>query len=596
MNMTTNKIYGILLGFLLLAGVLACTKIPDYSDGRVTYPEVFDSYRKTAGYLNLCYTKIQSHGGFYASFSFLASFSDEAYQVTEMNNSVHRQWSRGLLTPFYNPVETSNSSNTNWWGSNFEGIRYCNVFLANIDSATVAGETIRQGYKAQARLLRAYYYLHLIKRYGGVPIYTTPLPVNHDYSQEKRPSFSEVAKFIVDECDAVLNGVSNDAMGWIQGDTEQQRGFFYKGVATALKSQAAIYAASPLWNDGSLNWADAARITKEALDACLANGFKLYDVAPPVTDGYDAFDIYFRTRSDVNRVRDRETIYELNRQMQIFNYSGLPFTAGIVQSGDTPSQELVDAFETTDGQPILDLDRPYLDADHLQPNYNTQNTLYNPTNPFANRDPRLRASIYYHGARFDLRNTTSQVFMHAGGNAAISATDIRNTRTGYYLRKFSNFTSNRNANNDGYVKLFRLAELYLNYAEAANEAAAGNTAPAEALEAVNKVRTRAGMPALPTGITKEAFRLRVRNERRVELAYEEHRFFDVRRWKILNQTDKVVTGMRPVANGNSYTFERFILDNSRVANADKHLIFPIPGNEAAKLLELTKTNWQNPGW
>lgn len=582
---------------IFFAGMLSCTKIPEYSDGRVSLDEVFSSYRKTAGYLNLCYTKIQPQGGFYAGNSFLASFSDEAAHVSEINNSVHRQWWQGLLTPFYNPVETNTSSNTNWWAGHFEGIRYCNVFLANIDTAMVAGESIRQGYKAQARLLRAFYYLQLIKRYGGVPVYTAPLPVDYDYSSEQRPPFSAVAQFIIDECNDVLENVPNEAMGWIQGDTDFQRGMFYKAVAAAMKSQAALFAASPLWNDGTITWQDAARYTKEALDRCLENGFKLYDAAPGTTDGYDAFDIYFRTRADVNRVRDRETIYEVNRQLNIYSYNGLPFTDGIVSSGDNPVQELIDAFETIDGKPILDLTRPYLDANHLQPNYNSENTLYNPAAPFENRDPRLRASFYHHGARFDLRNASSFVWMHAGGNAAISENDLRHTRTGYYLRKFGNFTSSRTGNNDGYFKLYRLAELYLNFAEAANEAAAGGLAPGDAVDALNIVRARAGMPAIEAGIDKETFRLRIRNERRVELAYEEHRFFDVRRWKILDETDRVVTGMRPIAEPDgTFTYERFVIDHSRAAVTDKYLIFPLPGNEVAKLQELTGSNWQNPGW
>ncbi|SDC17751.1 Starch-binding associating with outer membrane [Niabella drilacis] len=593
MNRTYMKYFHALLAVYLLA---SCTKMPEYADGRVSYEEVFDSYKKTAGYLNLCYTKIQPYGSSYAGGGFLAGYSDEAYQASEINNSMEQQWHRGLLTPFFNPVESGNSNNTNWWTGNFEGIRYCNVFLENIDSAAVASQTIRAGYKAQARLLRAFYYLQLIKRYGGVPVYTKPLPVNYDYSGEKRPSFSEVALFIIEECDDVLKNVPDAAMGWIQGETEFQRGMFYKAVAAVLKSQAALYAASPLWNDGSVTWEMAAGYTREALTICLQNGFKLYDVTPPVTNGYDAFDIYFRTRSDVNRVRDKETIFELNQRLQVYNYNGLPFTAGIVSSGDNPSQELVDAFETIDGQPVLDPARPYLDNDHLQPNYNSANTLYNPADPFAKRDPRLRASIYYHGAAFNLGSAGSKVTMDANGNAPISATDIRNTRTGYYLRKFSNFTSDRNSNNDGFFKLYRLAELYLNFAEAANEAASGS-APQEAIDAVNAVRIRAGMPALPQALSKEAMRLRIRNERRIELAWEEHRFYDLRRWKILNDNGKVVTGMRPVANGSGgFTYQRFLVKNDRAAFADKYLIFPLPANEVTKLQKITGDNWQNPGW
>jgi len=154
------------------------------------------------------------------------------------------------------------------------------------------------------------------------------------------------------------------------------------------------------------------------------------------------------------------------------------------------------------------------------------------------------------------------------------------------------------------MKVFRLAELYLNFAEAAantsgpETAVAGKASGAAALsarEAVNKVRARAEMPPLPSGLSAEEFQLRYRNERRIELAFEEHRFFDVRRWKILNETDQFVTGMRIIKENGNYSYNRFKL-HERGTNSEKYLIFPISLSEVSKMESFTGENWQNPGW
>lgn len=116
-----------------------------------------------------------------------------------------------------------------------------------------------------------------------------------------------------------------------------------------------------------------------------------------------------------------------------------------------------------------------------------------------------------------------------------------------------------------------------------------------ARQAVNEVRGRAGMPGFPAGMTKDAFEKKYRNERRVELAYEEHRYFDVRRWKILSQTDQFVTGMRITKNGTALNYTRFKFPN-RNCSSDKWLLYPIDQNEVDKVIGLGNDNWQNPGW
>ncbi|MDR3309156.1 MAG: RagB/SusD family nutrient uptake outer membrane protein, partial [Tannerella sp.] len=191
------------------------------------------------------------------------------------------------------------------------------------------------------------------------------------------------------------------------------------------------------------------------------------------------------------------------------------------------------------------------------------------------------------------------------GNCGISdnKTERRYTRTGYYMRKFNNYKSNVNVDADGLMKIYRLGELYLNFAEAAyNSTSPDQAVPSKvggssisARQAVNAVRARAKMPEIPSGLSKSDFEVRYRNERQVELAFEEHRFFDVRRWKILNQTDGFVTGMKITKEGDDFVYTRIKLQN-RGTNADKYLLYPIDQNEVAKMDAFTGQSWQNPGW
>ena len=188
-----------------------------------------------------------------------------------------------------------------------------------------------------------------------------------------------------------------------------------------------------------------------------------------------------------------------------------------------------------------------------------------------------------------------------GGNCEIKTSESQtNTRTGYYMRKYNRHTSSSESADEGYFRMFRLAELYLNYAEAANEAVGPNTSVGTgsamtAVDAVNAVRARVGMPAVSAQDAK-SFRYRIRNERRVEFAFEALRFYDVRRWKELDKTDRVVTGMRPVAQAdNSYTYERYVV-SQRNSYDDKFLRLPLPYNEVVKMYKHTGVDWQNPGW
>lgn len=604
-----NKLFKTAILLICAAALGSCADLDIQSDGRVGYEDIFGHYERTVNYYNRCIGYVPQIGFLYSNTP-LASFCDEAHDASDYADGPVSRWYRGYTSTTYNPLSCAWEGDC--WTYYYQAIRHCNTFLSYIEDPEYATYQFRddekQGWIAQVRVARAFYYLQLIKRYGGVPLVRVPYGTKHDYSKDKRATFGEVAAFIVSECRralAVEEPKGNFGFHWNINDNE--RGKITRAFAYAVMSETVLYAASPLWSDGTVSWQVAAEITKEALDQCLVHGFHLYDTKPDATTALNAYQYYFFTRSDPSRSWDKETIFEsTSTRTNVWKLAGTPITAGMEKAGAGPSQELVDAYETSDGQPVLDLANPYVDADHLVPNYNPANKLYDPSDPYANRDPRFYASIYYNDCRRYLDDRMTLVQTYVGGNCGISesVTDTRFTRTGYYLRKFNDYRSGIDIDGDGFMRIFRLAELYLNFAEAAYQAkgpdvlytsVVGGSA-ISARGAVNAVRTRAGMPALARGMSRDEFELRYRNERRIELAFEEHRFFDVRRWKILDKTDAVVTGMRITrASDGTYDYRRVKMMDRNLSD-DKYLMYPINQTEVDKIEGFTGANWQNPGW
>lgn len=609
----------------LAVAMASCTEITDYPDGSINFDEIFKSEIQTAGWLNNCYIPMSTMScgsGFSLTKSFLDAATDNAHDVDDIEGGGMSQWNSGLATISNNPL-----SGLDKWEYYYEGIANCNILIHNIDNAYILEDGNRQRYRAEAYGLRAFYYLQLAKIYGGVPLILDQKDDSeYDYSKVRPATFSQVVRQIISDCQEVMNC---DFVDWRSGSSDSDLKRINKAIASAIMSEAALYAASPLNNDGSLDWEEAAEICKTTLNDCVRNGYALF-TSNPTSSGNDnlvshcSYDFLFQKKPDVNGNNEKETILGIT-QCVVWQYNTAPLISGHSRAGSCPSQELVDSYETIDGKcPILG----YSDADHLHPIINPEATLYDEANPYVNRDPRLKATIYYNGAHAHLLDNRPQPTIYTGEGSKYNAsmTNILYTRTGYYLHKYFNITSTRASLMDGYYRVFRLAELYLNFAEAANEAAVANV-PNEAVDAVNKVRARVGMPALPYGMSKDDFRTRVRNERRVELAFEDHRFFDIRRWKIL-ETTQTVTGMRPVGetitklafnsnedldfdrdengnfiidleNGIEYRtctgYQRYVVGR-HTAVADKFLRLPVPGKEATALQLVTGQNFQNPGW
>lgn len=619
--------------FLLTLG--SCKKALDMKpDGKITYDQIFSDNDKTGAFLNTCYQNMFAKGTrYYFWMRAPVDASDEAWDTDAeaepslVSGSMYSGAASASSHPFMNINPADGAGD--YWPRYWTQIRNCTLFLSRIDKATVKSETDRKRWTAEAHLLRAYFYSELLKWFGAIlPIETDPYNFSDDFSKIKKASYYEVVKFIMADCDTALNTAE---LPW-RITTGAEAGRVNKAMAEAIKSKMILFAASPLYNAGQNYWQEAYTVNKASLANLRAQGFELYktvnfpqtylsDVAflGPNKNVYTAaYNEYFCTNMDYSSIPvDKETIYQSrDGQGNIWNIDGIGSQDGY-KSGTCPSQELVDAYETSDGQPILDLTNPYLDDQHTQPNYNAANTLYKPNDPYANRDPRFYASIYYNGSKrkcwwsFDEVASSVENFPAGVGNrtrviatwagetqTGIHATVRKATRTGYYERKFLH----PNCGGDNVVggantKLFRLGEVILDYAEAAAEA--GQLG--DALAAVNEIRARAGMPNLPT-LSQSDLLLRIHSERRVELAMEENRYFDIRRWSTptgdLSKTDRWITAMAITRNADgTFTYiRRPVRANERKCYTNKFLWLPMPLNEANALKTSTGLNWQNPGW
>jgi hypothetical protein len=410
-----------------------------------------------------------------------------------------------------------------------------------------------------------------------MPMVSKAFDLTTDFSGLSRPTFDSCVQFIVKDCN---DAIAEQNLPYRITTSEPDRARFTKAVAYAIKSEALLFNASPLWNTSGdkAKWQAAATAAQDAITNLTTNSN--YGL-------FSDYATYFITTPDLapNPV-DNETILEMKRNTNITQWqflSGAPSVRAF-KAGASPSQELVDAYEMANGTiPITG----YSDADHLNPIINPASG-YSDTDPYTNRDPRFYATVFYNGGLYgNINGGIYYLQSYVGGKDGFLASDRHFTHNGYYIHKFVNGNLTDGQTSGARFRKWRMAGLYLNLAEAENEA---NGATSIATTAVNKVRARVKMPPL-SGLTQDQFRERIHNERRVELSFEEARFWDVRRWKILDKTDKLTTGMKWVKNGTTFTNTRVVVDR-RNSWDTKFLIWPIPLSEISVLPNFK----QNPGW
>ena len=477
----------------------------------------------------------------------LATATDDAIASERYSNMEVLSMSR------MNPLSESPDG---YWYPGYEAIRNINLFLAHIDVVPV-DPLLKQYWKAEARFIRAMNYFELIKRYGGVPLVGDQL-----FPQEARPdiarsSYAECVAYIVKELDAIQDSLRPDPVA------DVEIGRITKGADLALKSRVLLYAASPLNNPEheSAKWQAAS----DAAYAVIAyNKFTLSD----------DFNTLFvdRTNPEVILAYQRGITSDLERDNAPVGYGEPNQSNGYV----SPTQELVDAFPMINGRSI---------EDHA--------SGYDEQHPYDNRDPRFYATVFYNGAPWLGRNV--QTFE---GGLDKPNTIQRQTRTGYYMRKFLVDYSDKDAygNSDHNFIIFRYGGILLNYAEAENELGHVDVAYAQLIA----LRKRAGIEAgddglygLQPAMDQVAMRKAIHHERRIEMAFEEQRFWDERRWKTA-ETDfnRTLHGIRITrATDETFTYERTSVQEI-VFKAPQMYRYPIPYNEVASNPSME----QNEAW
>ena len=557
----------ILFGLACMSLMVSCADL-DYHE-YTTYDKnyVFTDFDRTAGVVTDIYSFLDSDIPTDGSLCSACDESEYAWSWSSVFGYTDGRWSPS------NPY-------SRW---DFAGIRRANFFLTEYVNADFSELKYDKDYEAEmkrfnrypyeVRFLRAYFYFNLARAYGDVPLITKVL-TEDEANQVTRTPVAEVFDFIVKECDAILEADQlpvrySDLVGDAANGSSTDGGRVTKQAVMALKARTLLYWASPLFtkeNNSDL-WRQAAQANKDVIDFCTANGISLGKYSEIWgTNNWQAGEMIF-----VRRVGDMNWPETTNFPVGMENGN----------SGNCPTQTLIDAYE--------------MQATGLA--WDEPGSGYDQTDPYAGRDPRLAMTIAVNGDKWPDTNP-NPLETYQGGRNGLPLAGA--TPTGYYLKKYLDKTIDiSTSTGSGSTRhnwvTYRLGEFYLNYAEAVfnylgSADATDATFTMSAVDAVNVVRSRSdvNMPGFPTGLSNDEFTEKYRRERMVELAFEGHRFWDVRRWKD-GASQKSIIEMQITKNGDRYTYNR--VPKSRYWD-DKMYLFPIPDSEIRKNPNLT----QNPGW
>jgi hypothetical protein len=564
MNNIFSKVTARVIPFLAISFLVPSCADLDYTEETTRDEEWTFTYFEQGikGLVSGIYAQVYNNEFESNSAYFLAGATDEAQYALEagaVNSYVNGGWSAA------NPYDRT-------WTKSYTAIADANMFLEKLDEADISDWAYNPDYKNwvaqlelfpyEVRFLRAYYYFELFKTYGDVPLVTTTL-TNGQANSVQRASADEIVKFIVDECDAVAPYLPVSYMTEIGSEV----GRVTRVAAAALKARTLLYAASPLHNPNGdkAKWAKAAEACKYILDNAGTWGLKLS--AYGSLWGHEAF-------------FNQELIFGIGRgESNSFEMANYPIGVENGSSGSCPTQSLVDQYEYQDNGETFG--QRYPGSIDLKE-----------ADPYTGLDPRFALTVVKNGDEWPSNGAQKKVIeTFVGGFNA--APKYGATPTGYYLRKFVDGSCVTTADNQTTRRhtwiVFRLAEFYLDYAEAvfnATGSANDNTYGMTANEAINVLRNRADiqMPAFTEDGNEWVERYE--RERLVELAFENHRFWDVRRWKKGAQYFKTIQTATISSD--------LVLTRSTVTRQwdDKMNFYPIPQSELIKNSNLT----QNPGW
>ena len=504
----------------------------------------------------------------------LEAACDEAEGPNSASTNGFIQFATGSVNPSVVPNDA--------WQIPYANIRAVNQLLKNLYRIPW-NAALKQQSAAEARFLRAWYYAMMLEHYGGVPLIGDTVYAATDHIVAKRSSFKACVNYILSECDSAAQVLPLTQTGLLYGRAS-------RGACLALKSRVLLFAASPLFNNGGMAQGVAGldsvvaypdsdptrwQLAADAAQAVItSNGYSLYvdSTSLPGQLGY-GFQELFTQRYNSEYIFARMMLG--NKYLE--SLWDVPSRGGA--GGSFAYQEIVDAFPMSNGLPITD-----------------PASGYDPNNPYQNRDPRLGYTVIHDST---LRTTFGSnqpspvlLYMNTSVSPPVSASGdavYKGTPTGLYIFKMMDpaVINDGLATSSRCLPLMRYAEILLNFAEATNEAQ-GPTS--DVYKSVNAIRQRAGLRPyqLPSGLTQDQMRTAIQNERRIELAYEGFRFFDVRRWLIAGQTDNLTMHGMEVDRGPTVVYKSFSVRKHNFSKA--MYLWPLPLAEIAKSPELL----QNP--
>ncbi|MDR1682271.1 MAG: RagB/SusD family nutrient uptake outer membrane protein [Candidatus Symbiothrix sp.] len=448
--------------------------------------------------------------------------------------------------------------------SYYQGIRKANIFLKNAGVVPFPSEEKKKQMLGETCFLRAFYFNEIVKRFGGMPIMDeSRIIMPGENKNYPRDSYKKCVDFILNDLEKAITNLPVTL-------PENEYGRATKGAAMALKARVLLFAASPQWQNemGEDLWLKAAEAAKAVIDLT-DKGEKVYQLYSTGNAADDYEQLFFKRREHGNReiifYKHASPVGYNDNEIKVWSPKGGKF------GGDgavCPTQNFVDLFEMANGKLI------------------TENaSSYNSQNPYANRDPRFYKIVLYNGSTWqgETLDLTYNPDQQKSGANRKNKTDY--TRTGYYVRKYLPEGVKYQTTNTAYHNwiYFRLAEMYLNYAEAMNETFGpdnDNGFGLTARQAVNIVRSRSGVTSIIAN-NKEEMQKRIWNERAIELSFEEHRWWDARRWqKATNWFGGSMYEMEITKEGNNLTYNKKPF-YTRVYESYMDL-YPIPLDEMRK--------------
>ncbi|NQX39020.1 Starch-binding associating with outer membrane [Pedobacter steynii] len=605
--MKRNIFFKTVLVIAVISSLSGCKKFLDQvPDDRQTIDDVFKKRPESEKYLAGVYDYIRSNSEWNGDSSPWEGLSDEIdvtyndYPTFAMNTG---NWDK-------------NRDNFNFWVHYYQGIRRASYFMQRLPENPEIEAGLMSQYIAEARVLRAYFYSGILAQYGPFIILPeTVISPDADISTFSLPrsSYDECVNYIVAELDKAMADLP-PGRGSVTDFGRMKR-----GMALAIKSRTLLYAASPMFNgntvyadfknpDGKVlisqsfdvnKWKRAAEAAKELIDNPDYSLYREVDAVTGALKVYESLKGIFIKAWNSEVILSRYTTDKLGS----YDQNGTPYILGGWSSWG-PTQTAVDAYFMANGLPKDDPNSQYTEIGFT----NTATAQYaaGTSNMYVGREPRFYNAITFNLSKW-INNSSNNIGgtgsapitiqMYNGGNSG--QYNGRNwSRTGYCVRKHVNPNSRMGSNSivaDRAEVLFRLGEIYLNYAEALNEYSPGHP---DIKKYINMIRERAGIPQygagagfVPEPADQGTWRIAIHRERRVELAFECHRYFDVRRWKIAEQTDGGPFYGMDINATTTAAFTKRTVFETRVFLPRNYLWNILPGE-----LNKNKNLVPNPGW